>query len=247
MTISKDPGIYEYQFQASDAKNASGPVLSTTDWSDGGTFEIKPMPEPIRFPELSVTNVNFESGDTIVIDGNNFTPQGQVYFHITGPTGFNQILETLQATNEGTFHYEYKKNPDQLFPGNYECSAQDLETNRWTSVKTIIRIDELPIDIGIQILSPTDKDSIIEAKPFTIKWNDKIFRHFNNPVYSNNILRKCRYNFYYADENDDIWHFFNTSLDFLAYPDEIVSFQNRLTIPVGYSKIRIKIEDAYND
>jgi len=64
VTITGEPGTYEYQFQASDANPANGPRKHTTSWQGGGIFAISGQSVSLK-ADLSATPVYLETGKSV--------------------------------------------------------------------------------------------------------------------------------------------------------------------------------------
>ena len=169
---------YGYSVSVSDNMVLVGSYFDFVNGSQTGSAYVYELaesdPPPIVQPKLTLSSALIEPGQSVQIEGANFSSDGTVTLIILGPSGFSPVIESLVATSTGLFSYTFQT--DESTPqGYFGTFARDDDSDLYTLTHTFqVTSDSPPPSGDIAIVTPEAGAEIPSNQSVQVTWNDFI-------------------------------------------------------------------------
>ena len=192
-------------------------------------------------PFITISSGSLIAGQTLVINGHNFTPSHDVKIVIFSNNSYQDTF-SVYSTPTGTFTYGFLTDTS-MHSGIYTINAVDSVTGIYAPVKSFVLNSNQISNTHLTVLSPLANDTLYVNDTSQITWQDKMVLGQNYPV--NGAHRGYSYIVEYSDNNGSTWQPY-TTLQGSAYINSINTFH----VPVAFSNVGngyyVRVIDYYN-
>jgi len=210
----------------------------------GGVFddfwEYSPSPTT-QYPYIILSTGSLNRGQSISINGNNFSSGDKASLIFTGPNSFQDTV-TVNNTVFGTFAYTYLTDTS-MSSGQYLVNAIDSFTGIYAPVKSFVLNATQTSNTHLTILAPVANDTLFVNDSSQISWQDKMVLGQNYPI--NGAHRGYYYKVEYSSDNGSTWQSY-TVLQGSAYINSINTFHVPVAFGVVGNGYYVRVIDYYN-
>lgn len=221
--------------------------LSSFGESDIFVIKLKGGPEVNTQPKITLSKSIIPLGQTMIIQGQDFTASGSVTLAFTGAGGIYSI--NLTANNQGKFSYTYNI-PSAAQNGNASVKALDISTNRYTTPIRTFEIQITPLNTPIDylsIISHHNGATYSVGQQIHFMWTDKLQRQYGNYFYPMSGItanRQYKYRIEYQIGSSGAWQLANI-LQGSGALNSVINLYQIIQINTSDNNCRIRIIDDY--
>lgn len=205
---------------------------------------------PISYiaPTLTLSATTFPITQPETITGNNYTPNGKVYFTFYGAGGLYH--DSTIANNSGAINYNYIAKPTAQ-AGLAAVKAYDKISNKYSPYRSFTLTTNLPTTSALVVTAPTANQIVQKGVPVNITWKDFMFKTLNGYNYMvlcppGSATRGWSYDIEYRISPAAPWQTINT-VQGGAPVLQTQSFQYTFTFNSTYTAARVRVKDHYNN
>lgn len=196
----------------------------------------------VVYPKLTLSTNTVIAGQNISINGQDFTPYGNVTLQYYGAGGM--YTENTTANAQGQFSYTYtapSTNLDMSQNGLSAVKAIDDVTNNNSNIKSFFISN--PINAHILTIQAPSSASPYNSIPITVQWTDKMINATNQTIGNTGQIAKT-YKLDYS-LNGGAWQTFLPSIAGAGFYNQLKTFSSQF-VPSTSGSYQIRVTDNGN-
>ncbi|MEO1259744.1 MAG: CARDB domain-containing protein, partial [Bacteroidota bacterium] len=198
----------------------------------------------IEYPRLFLSQGEINVGETQIITGIGFIPNGRAFIYVSGEE--DNLLETTISTNEfGAFEYQLPITSNAT-DGQYNTSAFDEVSGFDVEKYFIVRNPIVVQSKGIRIIQPTSEKTYESNSVQRISWVDDIIQ---SPEYPSTGYKRGYKYILEISEDEGPWKTLgivppNDEIGYALFDSELISSFD-YNVPSSETSYRIRIQDLF--